>query len=129
MHLSDRPDKLGTKGTLEEIAYCSGCNGSGSTHISRIGREDDDSRSRILPSNGFQGFKSCHSWHLQIHQGHIGTQSTKLLHSLSTIRCRTDEFHVALELQCEGDSIVNHRMVIGAQDPDFLFGGHQRENR
>lgn len=84
MDFSYRSNKFRTKRTLEEVSDSACRHSSRRSDITRIGRQDHDACPWEFTPNSFYCFDSPHPGHLQIHQGYIGAEFSKLLDSLLT---------------------------------------------
>ncbi len=67
-----------------------------------------------MPSleNGFGNLKASNVWHPDVQNNHVGTQTRKLINSLSTASCFADNFDIVGRLEYELQAPANHRIII-----------------
>src|ERR1700737_4761252 len=112
MNQTNGLQKLLPQETLEKVGPSAGFESAQNLNISRVSRQDDDSRHREFPENRDHGVDAVHFRHLQIHQGYIRTMNSELLDGLAAVGSLGNQCHVRLTGQKGGDALAEEGMVV-----------------
>src|SRR5713101_6819093 len=96
MNQTNRREKLFPQQTLEQVRSSAGLEGTQHLDVSHVSRQNDDSSRGEFSANRDHGVDAVHFWHLQIHQGYIGTMFSELFDRLAAVRSLSNKFHVRL---------------------------------
>src|ERR1700693_2560092 len=102
--------------TLQQVSSSAGFDCAQYLDVSRIRRQNDDSRPREFLSNRDHGIETVHLWHLQIHQCDIRTMYSKLFDGLATVRSLGDQCHVRFSGQKRGHSLAEEGMIVDGEN-------------
>src|SRR6266550_2349584 len=87
--------------------------------------QHDDARSGKLASNCYQGVCPVGTREAEIHQGDVWAMTTKFCYSFHRIGGLCNKKHIRLRSNDRAQSFTKYRMVLDAQDTNWLRVNHR----